>query len=103
MDDLDPIEEMFAQEHKRFLEQNNPSVLRRLSDPHSYLSSAGRQAGQMFDHMMAHHLRDKGLQKLPAPQRAMALQNRQSEVEELIRHDLIFQPKPEGHDRPYED
>ena len=57
----------------------------------------------MLDHLMSHYLRDTELQKLPAPQRARALRNRQHAVEELIRHDLIFQPLPESYTRPYED
>ena len=101
--DLDAMEERFALEHKRFLEEHNPSVLHGQSDPDSYLSSVGRAAGERWDHVMSHYLRDKDLQKLPAPQRAMALQSRQFEVEEVIRHDLIFQPLPESYTRPYED
>jgi hypothetical protein len=100
--DLDSLEQEFALEHKRFLEQHNPSVLRGQSDPDSYLSSVGRAAGERWEHLMSHYLRDKDLQKLPAPQRALALRSRQHSVEEVIRHDLIFQPLPEGHDRPYE-
>ena len=42
MDDLDPKAERFAAEHKRFLEQHDPSVLSQLSDPASYLSSVGQ-------------------------------------------------------------
>ena len=42
MDDLDPMAERFAAEHKRFLEQHDPSVLSQQSDPTSYLSSVGQ-------------------------------------------------------------
>lgn len=40
-DDLDPMAERFAVEHKRFLEQH-PSVLSQQSDPTGYLSSVGQ-------------------------------------------------------------
>jgi len=42
-----------AEEHRKFLEENNPSVLRQQSDPNSYLSSVGEQAESMFEHLMS--------------------------------------------------
>ena len=100
---MDPLAERFAAEHRRFLEEHNPSVLRGQSDPTSYLSSVGRSAAVTLEHLMSQHLRDPELQKLPAPQRARLLRNHQQAAEELIRHDLIFQPLPESYTRPYED
>ena len=44
-----------------------------------------------------------GVRGLPHQEKVRALQSRRHEVEELIRHDLIFQPPPESYTRPYED
>ncbi len=41
---MDLLEKRYAEEHKRFLEENNPSVLRQQDDPTSYLSSVGQEA-----------------------------------------------------------
>jgi hypothetical protein len=103
MDDLDPTAKCFAAEHKRFLEEHNPAVLRGQSDPTSYLSSVGLTAADMLEQIMVQHLHDPELQKLPAPQRARLLRNHQQAAEELIRHDLIYQPLPESYTGPYED
>ena len=51
MDDLDPMAERFAAEHKRFLEEHNPSVLRGQSDRPA-ISSVGETAAEMFWHLM---------------------------------------------------
>jgi hypothetical protein len=40
---------------------------------------------------------------LPHMEKVRELESRCHEVEELIRHDLIFQPLPESYTRPYED
>ena len=103
MDDLDPMAERFAAEHKRFLEENNPSVLRGLSDPTSYLSSVGQTAADMLEHLMVQAVHDPEVRKLSGPEWARELRSRQLEAEEVIRHDVIFQPLPESHTRPYED
>ena len=101
--DLDAMEERFALEHKRFLEEHNPSVLRGQSDADSYLSSVGQQAADMLEHLMIQAQHDPEVRKLQGPERARELRSRQLEAEELIRHDLIFQPLPESYTRPYED
>ena len=99
----DPLAERFAAEHKRFLEENNPSVLRGLSDPTSYLSSVGQTAADMLEHLMVQAVHDPEVRKLSGPEWARELRSRQLEAEEVIRHDVIFQPLPESHTRPYED
>ena len=52
---MDLLAKRYAEEHKRFLEENNPSVLRQQSDRHSYLSSVGQQAAQRFADQMFKH------------------------------------------------
>jgi hypothetical protein len=101
--DLDAMEERFALEHKRFLEDHNPSVLRGQSDADSYLSSVGRSAAEMFEHLMYQHMYSPAVRDLPHMEKVRELESRRHEVEELIRHDLIFQPLPESYTRPYED
>ncbi len=87
--------EEYADQHRKFLEENNPSVLHGLKDPNSYLSSVGQTAAERLEHIMSLHLRDPDLQKLSAPQRARELRSRQLEADEMVRHDLIYQPLPE--------
>jgi hypothetical protein len=41
-----------------------------------------------------------GVHGLPHQEKVRALQSRRHEVEELIRHDLIFQPLAESYTRP---
>jgi hypothetical protein len=50
------LADKYAAEHKRFLEDHNPSVLRGQSDADSYLSSVGRSAAEMFEHLMYQHM-----------------------------------------------
>lgn len=86
----------YAEEHKRFLQEHRPDVWRRLQqdDPNSYLSSVGQQAAQRFMDLMSKHSNSPAVQKLPHLQRVQELQSRRHEVEELIQHELIFQPLP---------
>ena len=94
-DQDDPTALRYAAEHKWFLQENNPSVLSGQSDPTSYLYSVGSQAARRLEHLMALYSNSPEVQKLPHLARVRALQNRQFEVEEVIRHDLIYQPLPE--------
>jgi hypothetical protein len=99
--DQDPAAKRWAEEHRRFLEENNPAVLadlRRQGDLNSYLSSVGESANEMESHLMSQYLTSKEVQNLPFHDRVRALRSRQREVEELIRHDVILQPVPEGLD-----
>jgi hypothetical protein len=87
--------EQFAEEHRRFLAANRPDVLTALEasgDLDDYLASVGETASDRLDHAMRDLLNDKEHQKLPYLERVRALQHRQQEMEEGIRHDLIFQP-----------
>jgi hypothetical protein len=90
---MDPLAERYVLEHKRFLEDNNPDVLRQLSDPTSYLSSVGSQAAERWEHLMSQYNRSPEVQKLQGPDRVRALQNRQHEIEEMIRDEIIYQPR----------
>jgi hypothetical protein len=92
---LDPIAEQFAKEHHHFLAVNRPDVLAALEeagDLDDYLASIGETASDRLDHAMRDLLNDKNHQSLPYLERVRALQNRQQETEEIIRHDLILQP-----------
>ena len=87
--------ERYAQEHKRFLEENRPDVLEQLrqsGDLNSYLSSVGEQARDRYAAALAQYNNSKEAQSLPWMERVRELQNRLQEVEEFIRHDLIYQP-----------
>ena len=90
----DPRAERYAAEHKRFLQENRPDVWRQLQqkDPHSYLSSVGNQAAEMFRYLMHQYKESKEVRSLPYHSQVRALQSRQREVEELVLHDLILQP-----------
>jgi hypothetical protein len=92
---LDPTATQYQEEHHRFLRENRPDVLRRLQESgslDSYLSSVGETASERLDHAMRELRADPEHQKLPFLDRVRALQNRQQEMEEVIRHDLIHQP-----------
>ena len=86
------LAQRYAEEHKRFLEEHNPDVLRKQSDPTSYLSSVGQEAEDRHLHLMLQHNNSKEVQKLPHLDRVRELQSRNQEVSELVRHDLIHQP-----------
>jgi hypothetical protein len=87
---VDPLAERYAEEHRRFLDENNPSVLRGQSDLHSYLSSVGEAAAERLEHQMAKFANSPEVQKLPHLERVRALQNHRQSVEEQIMHDLIL-------------
>jgi hypothetical protein len=55
-------------------------------------ASIGETASDRLGYAMRQLLNDKEHQKLPYLERVRALQNRQQEMEEVIRCDLIFQP-----------
>jgi len=91
----DPAAHRYAELHLKFLEDNNPAVLRDLEqsgDLSSYLSSVGEQASLMFGHVMAQYRHSKEVQDLPHLQQVQALQSRRHEAEEIVLHDVIFQP-----------
>jgi Transposon-encoded protein TnpV len=83
-DDEDPDARRWAQEHRRFLEENRPDVLAALQDSgglDDYLTSIGETASERLEHAMTQMLNDKEHQKLPFQERVRALQNRQQETE----------------------
>ncbi len=66
-DEEDPDAQRWAQEHRRFLEENRPDVLLELQKSgslDSYLSSVGNTASEMLSHAMLQLLNNKELQKL---------------------------------------
>jgi hypothetical protein len=84
----------YAEEHRRFLEENNPSVLRGQKDQNSYLSSVGELAEQMFEHLMIQRRRQ--VQNLPHLEMVRELQAFRHQADEMVRHDLIYQPLPDS-------
>ena len=100
-----PSEKRWAQEHLRFLQENNPAVLEGLNrsgELSNYLSSVGREAHQSELQQTNRFRHDPELRKLPAPELTQALQNHRQSVEEQVRHDLILQPVPEESEEPPE-
>jgi hypothetical protein len=93
--ELDPLAQRYAEEHRRFLEENNPTVLSGQDDPTSYLYSVGSQAAERLGHFMAKYANSPEVQKLPHLARVRALQSRQHELEEIIRDEIICQPRQE--------
>ena len=65
--------EKYAEEYKRFLEENNATVLLKLEDLSSHLSSVGRQAAESWEHQMAKFANSPAVQKLPHLERVLAL------------------------------
>jgi Transposon-encoded protein TnpV len=95
LDDADPVAMHYQAEHRRFLAENRPDVLRELQragELDDYLTSIGETASERLSHAMRQLLNDKEHQKLPYMERVRALRHRQQETEEQIRHDLILQP-----------
>ncbi len=99
-DGPDPLERAYAEEHRKYLLENAPHLLKELEksgDLESYLSSLGESAAQREHHLI--NPNDKNVQNLPFLERVRELQNRQQEAREIIKHDLIYWPPPQ----PYED
>jgi hypothetical protein len=90
---LDPLVQRFADEHRKFLENNNPEFLRQQSDPTSYLYSVGMEAAERWEDMMSKFHHSPEVQKLQGPARVRALQNHQQSVEEVIRDELLHEPR----------
>jgi Transposon-encoded protein TnpV len=84
----------YAEEHRKFLEENHPSVLRGQKDPSSYLSLVGEQAESMFEHLMMQRRRQ--VQNLPHLEMVRELQAFRHQADEMVRHDLIYQPLHES-------
>jgi len=55
----------------------------------------GQSAEDMHIHLMAQHHNKPEVQKLPDLDRVRELKARHHEVEEFVRHDIIYQPVPE--------
>jgi hypothetical protein len=88
MESMDPLVQRFADEHRLFLEDNNPDVLRQQDDPTSYIYSVGSQAAERWEHLMSQYHHSPEVQKLQGPARVRALQSRQHEIEEVIRDEI---------------
>jgi hypothetical protein len=82
----------YAEEHRKFLVENNPSVLSGQKDQNSYLSLVGQQAEEMFEHLMTQRRRQ--VQDLPHLEKVRKLQAFRHQADEMVRHDLIYQPLP---------
>ena len=89
----------FAAEHRRYLQENLPHVLeemRRDGSLHSYLSSVGKSAEEMYEHLLAKSTNRPEIQNLPFHQRVSASQNLQQSAEEIVRDNIIFQPRADS-------
>jgi Transposon-encoded protein TnpV len=94
---IDAMAQRYAQEHLKFLQENNTAALegfRQSGDLNSYLSSVGQQASDRFQALMMQHNNSPAVQKLPHQDRTRDLQSRRREVEEIVQHDVINQPLP---------
>jgi hypothetical protein len=92
------LAKQYAAEHRKFLRENAPEMFKSLSQSGTlwkHLHSVGEQASEMFEHLMAQKVNDKAEQEKPYHQRVEALQSHRLAVEEMVRHDLIYQPEPE--------
>jgi hypothetical protein len=86
--------EDYAEQHRRFLVENNPSVLRGQKDPSGYLSLVGEQAEEMFGHMMMQRMHQ--VRSLPHLEKVRELEAFRHQADEMVRHNLIYQPLPES-------
>jgi hypothetical protein len=84
----------YAEEHRKFLEENNPSVLRGQKDPNSYLSLVGEQAEDMFGHLMMQRMHQ--VRNLSHLEKVRELEAFRHQADEMVRYDLIYQPLPES-------
>jgi hypothetical protein len=94
----EPSAAEYAQDHLKFLKEERPDVLdqlRQSSDLNSYLSSVGEEAEQMYDDLMRLYQHSRHVQSLPHLEQVQALQSHRREADEVVRHDLIYQPLPE--------
>lgn len=100
-DEEDPDAQRWAQEHRRFLEENRPDVLKGLQESGDQLFLFGGPHGE----------RAPGARHEPAPKRhggseaavpgaVRKLQNRPLDEEEVISHDLINRPASEDCPQP---
>jgi hypothetical protein len=95
-EELDPLAERFAKEHERFLKEENPSALpSQPSDRTSYLSSVGSQAADRLRFLMSQYRRSPEFKKLPHQHQVIALQSHHHQFEELVRDEILHQPRSE--------
>ena len=96
---MEPKAKEFAKEHRRFLKDNRPDVYQQFKkdgDLFSYLSSVGNSAQEMYEHLLAKSNNRPEIQNLPFHQRVTASQNNRQSAEELVRDDIIFQPRADS-------
>jgi hypothetical protein len=86
----------YAEEHRKFLVENNPSVLSGQKDQSSFLSMVGEQAEEMFLHLMMQRANQPEVRKLPHLEKVRELEAFRHQADEMVRHDLIYQPLPES-------
>ena len=89
----DPAE--WSAEHRKFLTEDNPEVLAGLAQSGSldqYLQEIGEQAYErIWNGLMERHLHPQ-TQALPFLKRMEELLSHHRELEEIVRHELIYQP-----------
>jgi hypothetical protein len=92
------LAKQFAEEHHKFLKENNPKLLAQLvqsGDLAEHLREIGESGEQMLEHEVEKLDNSPRVQNLPFMERVRELQSLQRSMMEIIRHDLIFQPIPE--------
>ena len=85
----------FANEHRRFLQENRPDVLAQFEkdgDLSQYLSLIGQQAEDRMA-MLLSPMTGPEIQNLPHLKKVAALQNLHQSALEIVRDELIFQPR----------
>lgn len=90
----------YAREHRKFLEQANPSLLQQLQSAGqltSYLKEVGEQAEAMFETLEAQMVHAPDMPKEPRA-RIARLEQVPVVANELVMNDLILQPRPETQD-----
>ena len=86
----------YAQAHRKFLEANNPAMLKNLPDPELYLKRVGREAAQMHDQLsdqMQSEINSRYKSQPDAMQAKMKeLEAIPATVDEIVMSELIRQP-----------
>jgi len=88
--------ETFAREHKEYLQNNRPDVLKgfqREGDLSRYLSSIGEQAESRMIDLHGQMNKQAGVNDLPYLQKVAALQNHHQSALEIVRDEIILQPR----------
>ncbi len=96
----EPTAVEFGRMHRSFLQEHRPDVFARLQADKSegglssYLSSVGQQAKDRYDTILAQSSNAPDVQNLPYHDRVKALQSLPETANEIVLHEIVFQPAP---------